>query len=76
MFHFMFDGVPMPPGAEPPPPSDPILGFVSFMAVYVIFFELMLLCLPECVARSIMRIAFQFDHIRTFLSNEAGSESL
>ncbi len=58
MFHFMFDGVPMPPGAEPPPPSDPIFAFVSFMAVYLIFLELVLPCLPECLARSIMRIAF------------------
>jgi len=58
MFHFMFDGVAMPPGAEPPPPPDPIFGFVSFMVVYLIFLGLILLCLPECVARSIMRIAF------------------
>ena len=57
MLHFMFDRVPMPPGAEPPPPG-PIFAFVSFMAVYLIFLELILLCLPECVARSIMRIAF------------------
>ncbi len=57
MFHFMFDGVPMPPDADPPPPA-PIFAFVSFMAVYLIFLGLILLCLPECVARSIMRIAF------------------
>ena len=58
MFHLMFDGVPMPPGAEPPPPPDPILALVSFMAVYLIFLALILLCLPESVAGPIMRIAF------------------
>jgi len=58
MFQFVFDGVPMPPGAELPPPPDPIFAFVSFMAVYLIFLGLILLCLPGCVVRPIMRIAF------------------
>lgn len=58
MLHFMFDGVPIPPGAEPLPPPNPVFAFVWFMAVYLIFVGLILVCLPECVARPIMRIAF------------------
>jgi hypothetical protein len=58
MFQFVFDGVPMPPGAEPPPPPDPIFAFVSSIGVYLIFLGLILLCLPESVAGPIMRIAF------------------
>ncbi len=58
MLHFLFDGVPVPPCAEPLPPADPIFAFVCFMTTYLIFLGLILLCLPDCVARPIMRIAF------------------
>ncbi len=58
MLHFLFDRVPAPPCAEPLPQADPIFAFVCFMTVYLIFLGLILLYLPDCVARPIMRIAF------------------
>ena len=58
MLHFLFDGVPIPPCAEPLPPANPIFAFVCFMTAYLIFLGLILLCLPDCMARPIMRIAF------------------
>jgi len=58
MLHFLFDGVPIPPCPEPLPQADPIFSFVCFMTVYLIFLGLILLYLPDRVARPIIRIAF------------------
>src|SRR5260370_2511379 len=58
MLHFLFDGFPVPPCAEPLPPADPIFPFVCFMTAYLIFLAFIPLRLPASQPRPITLTPF------------------